>query len=224
MSLLADYHGPRTRSRALEHPSDERLSGNGRRGRPGAVSWPSARAGDRRSGCWAWPGLFMRSFWSSGWSSPARIKRSVKRTGQVHSMNRMRGPPTGGIRLAGHTDAADPHEPGGCLASVRFCRVRISWRRLSDLAADVTSSRASIWGSTTRRSRRHCGRWPVLPGAILGGVAADRAARRRKGGRIRVQSLGLSLAAPFVFLTGWSTSVPVLIAGLDRRRALQGNL
>ena len=37
--------------------------------------------------------------------------------------------------------------------------------------------------------------WPLasLPGAICGGIAADRAARRRRGGRIRVQSLG---AAP----------------------------
>ncbi len=29
-----------------------------------------------------------------------------------------------------------------------------------------------------------------------------------------MQSLGLIVAAPFVFLTGWSTSVPVLIAAL----------
>ena len=29
-----------------------------------------------------------------------------------------------------------------------------------------------------------------------------------------MQSLGLILAAPFVFLTGWSTSLPALIAGL----------
>ena len=29
-----------------------------------------------------------------------------------------------------------------------------------------------------------------------------------------MQSLGLILAAPFVFLTGWSTSVPILIAAL----------
>ncbi len=58
--------------------------------------------------------------------------------------------------------------------------------------------------------------WPLasLPGALLGGFAADRAARRTSGGRIRVQSLGLLLAAPFVFLAGWSTSVPLLIAGL----------
>ena len=58
--------------------------------------------------------------------------------------------------------------------------------------------------------------WPLasLPGAVCGGVAADRAGRRRRGGRIRVQSLGLFLAAPFVFLTGWSTSVIALVAGL----------
>jgi sugar phosphate permease len=58
--------------------------------------------------------------------------------------------------------------------------------------------------------------WPLasLPGAVLGGVAADWSSRRSRGGRIRVQSAGLIVAVPFVFLTGWSTSVPVLIAAL----------
>jgi MFS family permease len=58
--------------------------------------------------------------------------------------------------------------------------------------------------------------WPLasLPGAVLGGVLADRAARRSRGGRIRVQSAGLFLAAPFVFLTGKSSSVPILLAAL----------
>jgi MFS family permease len=58
--------------------------------------------------------------------------------------------------------------------------------------------------------------WPLasLPGAIWGGIAADRAARRRRGGRIRVQVLGLLLAAPFVCLTGWANSVPLLIGAL----------
>jgi sugar phosphate permease len=58
--------------------------------------------------------------------------------------------------------------------------------------------------------------WPLasLPGALLGGVAADLSSRRGRGGRIRVQSVGLCVAAPFVFLTGWATSVPVLIAAL----------
>jgi MFS family permease len=58
--------------------------------------------------------------------------------------------------------------------------------------------------------------WPLasLPGALVGGVMADRAVRWWRGGRIGVQGVGLILAAPFVFLTGWSSSVPMLIAAL----------
>jgi MFS family permease len=58
--------------------------------------------------------------------------------------------------------------------------------------------------------------WPLasLPGALMAGVMADWAVRRWRGGRIGVQGVGLILAAPFVFLTGWSTSVPMLMAAL----------
>ncbi len=58
--------------------------------------------------------------------------------------------------------------------------------------------------------------WPPasLVGALCGGVPADRAARQRKGGRIRVQSLGLILGSPFVFLAGWSASFSMLVAAL----------
>ena len=59
--------------------------------------------------------------------------------------------------------------------------------------------------------------WPLasLPGAICGGIAADRAApsdERRPDPRARP---GADRWLPrSSFLTGWSTSVPVLIAGL----------
>lgn len=58
--------------------------------------------------------------------------------------------------------------------------------------------------------------WPLasLVGALCGGVLADWAARRRKGGRIGVQSLGLILGAPFVFLAGRAGSVSMLVASL----------
>jgi MFS family permease len=58
--------------------------------------------------------------------------------------------------------------------------------------------------------------WPLasLPGAVIGGVLADRAVRRWRGGRIGVQCLGLILATPFVYLTGWSTSWSMLVAAL----------
>ena len=58
-----------------------------------------------------------------------------------------------------------------------------------------------------------------LVGALCGGVLADWAARYRKGGRILVQSLGLILGAPFVFLAGWSASFSMLIAALVGARA-----
>lgn len=69
----------------------------------------------------------------------------------------------------------------------------------------------SVSGSSTTSTV-----WPLasLVGALCGGVLADRAARHRKGGRIRVQSLGLILGAPFVFLAGWSESFSMLVASL----------
>ncbi len=58
--------------------------------------------------------------------------------------------------------------------------------------------------------------WPLasLPGAVWGGIAADRARQRSTGGRIKVQCVGLFLAVPFVLLAGWATSIPFLIIGL----------
>jgi MFS family permease len=53
-----------------------------------------------------------------------------------------------------------------------------------------------------------------LPGAVCGGVLADWGRRRYKGGRIRVQGLGLILAAPFVLAIPMATSVPVLVVAL----------
>jgi MFS family permease len=58
--------------------------------------------------------------------------------------------------------------------------------------------------------------WPLasVPGAAVGGWLADRWARRAGGGRIRSQSLGLFLAAPFVLVVGWSSSVNLFLLGL----------
>ena len=50
-----------------------------------------------------------------------------------------------------------------------------------------------------------------VAGVILGGVLADRASKRARGGRIQVQALGLLLGVPFLFLSGWTTSTKVLL-------------
>jgi predicted MFS family arabinose efflux permease len=51
-------------------------------------------------------------------------------------------------------------------------------------------------------------------GVISGGVLADRLARRRPGGRMTTQAIGLMAGVPFIFVTGWTLSVPVLVLAL----------
>ena len=51
-------------------------------------------------------------------------------------------------------------------------------------------------------------------GVLSGGILADRLVRRYRGGRMMTQALGLFLGVPFIFLSGWTLSVPVLILAL----------
>ncbi len=51
-------------------------------------------------------------------------------------------------------------------------------------------------------------------GVLTGGILADRLARKYRGGRMMAQSVGLILGVPFIFLTGWTLSVPILILAL----------
>lgn len=51
-------------------------------------------------------------------------------------------------------------------------------------------------------------------GVISGGFLADKLVRRYRGGRMMAQSIGLIFGVPFIFLTGWTLSVPVLILAL----------
>lgn len=51
-------------------------------------------------------------------------------------------------------------------------------------------------------------------GVLTSGYLADRAAHHYKGGRMLIQSFGLMLGAPFIFLTGWTLDVPVLIVAM----------
>ncbi|HWO02335.1 MAG TPA: MFS transporter [Blastocatellia bacterium] len=51
-------------------------------------------------------------------------------------------------------------------------------------------------------------------GVLTGGVLADKLARRTGRGRMLTQALGLTLGVPFIFLAGWTISVPVVIVAL----------
>ncbi len=51
-------------------------------------------------------------------------------------------------------------------------------------------------------------------GVLLGGLLADTLRRKRTGGRLLTQSIGLLCGVPFLLITGWTTRVAVLIGGL----------
>lgn len=51
-------------------------------------------------------------------------------------------------------------------------------------------------------------------GVLTGGYLADRWAVKRSGGRMTVQGFGLLAGVPFLFLTGWTLSVPVLVLAM----------
>lgn len=51
-------------------------------------------------------------------------------------------------------------------------------------------------------------------GVLSGGILADRLAKSNRGGRMLTQAIGLTLGVPFIFLAGWTLRVPVVIVAL----------
>ncbi len=51
-------------------------------------------------------------------------------------------------------------------------------------------------------------------GVLCGGWLADRWAGQLRGGRMLVQALGLFAGAPLIALTGWTTAVPILVVAM----------
>ena len=53
-----------------------------------------------------------------------------------------------------------------------------------------------------------------VAGVLTGGVLADRLASKRGGARAFTQAIGLACGVPFLFLTGRTASIPVLVAAM----------
>jgi len=51
-------------------------------------------------------------------------------------------------------------------------------------------------------------------GVISGGFLADKLVKTQRGGRMMAQSIGLIMGVPFIFLAGWTLSIPILILAL----------
>jgi len=215
MSIVADYHGPRTRSRAMSiHQTSVYLGTAG--------GWClGGTLGERfgwRSPFWALgvAGLLYALLLGASLVEPVRNRAKPKKAvlddvdligeDDVPAVQPGPGPlwekvlriirnPAAAVLLCIFVGA-------NFVASTFLVWLPVYVFRKFDLGLSSSSFAAIFWPLAS------------LPGALLGGVLADQAARQSKGGRIRVQSAGLLLAAPFVYLTGATTSVPILIGAL----------
>jgi MFS family permease len=213
MSFLADYHGPRTRSRALGiHQTSVYL------GTAGGAAFTGFLAGyvGWRAPFWILGavGIIYGVILFALLVEPGRNQAEAEEKGKrVGPENDDWGPAAPEAATLGEQIRRIIANPAAALLLLVFVGANfvattfLTWLPMFifekfDLGLDKSSFTSTFWPLAS------------LPGAIYGGVAADWAARSRKGGRMRVQSIGLILGSPFVFLTGWSHSVPLLIASL----------
>ncbi len=214
MSVLADYHGPRTRSRAM------------------SIHQTSVYLGT--AGGWYLGGLLGERF---GWRSPF-LALGLAGLAYAGFLSMALVEPRRGGTTTEEGESTDLAESipesahltrgeGGFLAKIgRIAREpAAAILLLVFVGANFVATTFLAWLPTYVFRNFDLGLtsssllsifWPLasLPGALLGGIGADLAARRSAGGRVGVQAIGLILAAPFVFLCGATHAVPVLIVAL----------
>jgi MFS family permease len=222
MSVLAGYHGPRTRSRAM------------------SIHQTSVYAGQALGPVFAgWLAEQWQSAQWGGWRSPFWVLGGV---GIVYAVilgfilvePRHERPPE--EELAPDPRSApeflpdpEPMADGGTDFLSKFLRIcrhpSVSLLFLVFIGANFVATAYMSWLNLFIHDKFHlniiwaavvAAAWPVssMVGCLAGGVLADRASRRRFGGRMRVQGLGLLLGAPFLFITGWANGIPLAVLGL----------
>jgi MFS family permease len=203
MSLLADYHGPRTRSRAM------------------GLHQTSVYAGTIG-------GTVLAGFLGEryGWRSPFWVLGLV---GMVYALllallldepkrerskdvNVEEDLPAAPVSFRENLGAI-VRTPAAVVLLVVFAGANfVATAFMTWLPLFVyTKFRMSLTGSSLVSSL-----YPManLVGALCGGWLADLGAGRRAGGRMRVQGLGLLVGAPFVFAAGWTGTLPTLLLAL----------
>jgi len=188
MSLLSDYHGPDTRSRALGFHQTSVYIGTI------AGGFFAGLIGQRYGWRWSFVvfgslGILLGLALNTWLIEPARSKSTEERA--QNFLN-----PTAVLLMAAF------------LCANFVALVLLSWMpaflyekfnlslAASGLAATLFVQLASMAGSP------------------MGGWLADTMRRKMPGGRALVQAVGLVCGAPFVVLCGWTQSVPVLIVAL----------
>ncbi len=204
MSLLSEIHGPKTRSRALAiHQSAVYVGSIG----GGALSgWLGEVAG--------WRSVFV-CFASTGLAVSLGVALLLRGSEQ-HVVSR-------DVREVASASPA----PGLWTASKAFFSDgRVLGLAAVFIGANFVAMVFATWFPTYLHDAFHMSlgmsglngtlylQLAAVGGVVLGGFWADALASRRAGGRIIVQAAGLFVGAPFVFITGWTHTIPVLLVAL----------
>ncbi len=203
MSLLADYHGPDTRSRAMGLHQSSVYAGTIA---GGAVAGLVAQHYGWRSGFYLFGSLGVVLGFAL-----LLLLREPKRGAADHGLVEA-APVTHATLLAGVGKVfRNPMVPvlmAVFIGANFVAMIFLTWMP-SFLSRKFSMSLAMAGLSATAYLQI-----ASVVGVIAGGVLADRMVRRYRGGRMMTQSIGLIAGFPFIFLTGWTMSVPVLVLAM----------
>ena len=198
MSLLSAYHGPRTRSRAM------------------ALHQSSVYAGTILGGGLA--GFLAMRF---GWRSGFVLFGSLGLVLGLVLIFVLKEPERDEPVVRGEPRPRAFNVIGSLLRSPAYLALVAVFAGANFVAAIGLSWMPTYLGRTFKMNLAMAGlngtAWAQIGsvvGVLAGGWMADRAVLRRAGGRMRIQAIGLLVGVPFLYLTGSTRSVPILILAL----------
>ena len=200
MSLIGDYHGRATRSRAMSLHQSGVYAGTIAGG--ALAGWIAQHYGWRSAFSWfGAAGVLLAAVISLGLREPKRgMAESALVAAPVPSLHDVvRGVLAN--RLAWLLILAFI---GANFVAVVF----LSWMPSFLYRKFAMSLTMAGWSATAYLQTAS------VIGVLCGGIAADRFSRRFAGARPAIQCLGLLCGVPFLFLTGWTLSIPVLVTAM----------
>lgn len=207
MSLLSDYHGPATRSRAMSLHQTSVYAGT--IGGGALAGWMAQRYG--------WPSSFLLLA-GCGIVLGLALAAFIREPRRNEAEDRELGP---------HASAAEPQQ-------IPIRRFLAEWLRMPTaillVAAFFGANSVALvfltWMPSFLNEKFHIDvakaglgatfyvQTASMAGAALGGVLADRWRRRHAGGRILAQALGAILGAPCIVLCGYTHTPESLAAAM----------
>ncbi len=206
MSLISDYHGPRTRSRAMSlHQSSVYAGTIG----GGAIAGFMGEHYGWGSTFWLFGtiGALLSVVLVKYIREPRRGQAELEESGRAVIQNEVRLP----IRQVLPEIFSTP--TALLLMAVFFQANFVAWVFLTWMPSFLKNKFAMSLTMAGVAGTSFIQVASVI-GVLTGGWLADQFSRRHAGGRLQTQLIGLLFGAPFIFITGSTLSVPMLIVGM----------